>query len=116
MSRTLELARSFADAAEAYERGRPGWPEEALAHLVTGLDCHDLGEPLHERPRQLAGAGGEIDDASSGTELERGRGPAQRLGRVLRPRVVVLGRDPPEASREPAIQHRQPRRRLGGAA
>ena len=32
-----ELAGSFGGAADAYERGRPGWPEEAVAHLVAQL-------------------------------------------------------------------------------
>ena len=32
-----ELAYSFGDAAEDYERGRPGWPAEAVDHLVAQL-------------------------------------------------------------------------------
>jgi SAM-dependent methyltransferase len=34
---SAELARSFGDAAEDYERGRPGWPEEAIDHLAVAL-------------------------------------------------------------------------------
>jgi SAM-dependent methyltransferase len=59
VSRTLELARSFADVAEAYERGRPGWPGEALAFLVRelGLRPHasvlDLGACTGKLTRHL---------------------------------------------------------------
>lgn len=32
-----ELVHSFAGAADEYERGRPGWPEEAIAHVGAEL-------------------------------------------------------------------------------
>lgn len=35
---SAELARSFGSAADVYERGRPGWPAEALAWLTKELE------------------------------------------------------------------------------
>jgi ubiquinone/menaquinone biosynthesis C-methylase UbiE len=34
---SADLARSFGGAADDYERGRPGWPEEAITHLTARL-------------------------------------------------------------------------------
>ena len=45
-------ALSFAGVADAYERSRPGYPEEAVAWLLAGDDGHDR-EP--QRVVELAG-------------------------------------------------------------
>jgi ubiquinone/menaquinone biosynthesis C-methylase UbiE len=54
------LASSFGDAADDYERGRPGWPEEAVGHLVAQLGLEpkasvlDLGAGTGKLTRMLA--------------------------------------------------------------
>ena len=54
-----ELAGSFGWAADDYERGRPGWPEEAVAHLAArlGLELQasvlDLGAGTGKLTRML---------------------------------------------------------------
>src|SRR5829696_2560589 len=54
-------ARSFDAAAAAYERGRPGWPREAVEiaarrlGLDRGADVLDLAAGTGKLTRQLAG-------------------------------------------------------------
>ncbi|MFG2075518.1 Methyltransferase domain-containing protein [Nonomuraea maritima] len=55
-------ATSFGAAADVYERGRPGYPPEAIAWLVPG-DARrvlDLGAGTGKLTRQLAGAGFDV--------------------------------------------------------
>jgi SAM-dependent methyltransferase len=55
-----ELACSFGGAADDYERGRPGWPEAAIGHLVAQLGLEpeasvlDLGAGTGKLTRMLA--------------------------------------------------------------
>jgi SAM-dependent methyltransferase len=55
-------ATSFALVADAYERGRPGYPEEAVRWLVgeTPCDVVDLGAGTGKLTRQLVAAGHRV--------------------------------------------------------
>jgi SAM-dependent methyltransferase len=55
-------APSFARAAEAYERARPGYAPEAVAHLVERLGhvILDLGAGTGKLARQLAACGVDV--------------------------------------------------------
>jgi SAM-dependent methyltransferase len=55
-------AESFADVADAYERGRPGYPEEALLWLAgdVPVDVVDLGAGTGKLTRGLAALGHRV--------------------------------------------------------
>ena len=57
-----EQASSFGQAAQAYERGRPGYPEAALDWLLPAgaVDVVDLGAGTGKLTRQLVGRGLQV--------------------------------------------------------
>ena len=53
----------------------------------------------HQRPRQLAGAGAEVEHRRLVGQAELGDDPVEQLGRPLRPAQLVLARGAPERVR-----------------
>jgi SAM-dependent methyltransferase len=78
-------AASFGAAAATYDRGRPGYPEEAVAWLVPpgARRVLDLGAGTGQLTRQLAARGLEV------TAVEPSEGMRDQLARSL-PSVRVL--------------------------
>ena len=63
MSDVNPMALPFADQAEQYELGRPGWPEDAIAGLIERLDAHtvlDLAAGTGKLTRVLAAHADEV--------------------------------------------------------
>jgi len=58
----LDRASSFADVADAYERSRPGYPDDAVRWLVGAepLDVVDLGAGTGKLTRSLAALGHRV--------------------------------------------------------
>ncbi len=81
-----EQAGSFGLAAGTYDRGRPGYPEEAVAWLVPpgARRVLDLGAGTGQLTRQLAARGLEV------VAVEPSDGMREQLARSL-PSVPVLG-------------------------
>jgi SAM-dependent methyltransferase len=81
-----EQAGSFGLAAETYERGRPGYPEEAVAWLIPAgaRRVLDLGAGTGQLTRQLAARGLDV------VAVEPSGRMREQLARSL-PSVPVLG-------------------------
>lgn len=84
-------AAGFGSAAEAYERGRPGYPPEAIAWLAERLDLRpgrtvvDLGAGTGKLTRQLAATGARViavepvDEMRAFIEVEALAGTAEAI-------------------------------------
>jgi SAM-dependent methyltransferase len=84
-------AAGFGSAAEAYERGRPGYPPEAIAWLAERLDLRpgrtvvDLGAGTGKLSRLLAGTGARViavepvDEMRAFIEVEALAGTAEAI-------------------------------------
>ena len=87
------------------ERDRLGGPLERTyvldlrAHLGDRLDCDHLRTARREQPRQLAGAGGEVDHRAARPEVEALHEPFDRGGRIVGPSTLVRVGGEPEAPR-----------------
>ena len=66
-----ERASSFGAVAEAYERARPGYPEEAVRWLAgePPRDVLDLGAGTGKLTRQLAAAGHRVTAVDPSPEM-----------------------------------------------
>ena len=106
------LVRQRHALGEAGQRASRGHcPLELRPHLVNGLDGEDRRTRRDEHPRQLAGAGGEIDRGRAWSETELLREPVDGSVRVVGPGALVArGRraEPPQDRRVNA--HRFSRR------
>ncbi|MBI3723328.1 class I SAM-dependent methyltransferase [bacterium] len=84
-------ARGFGQAGDSYERGRPGYPEAAVALLVRALGIAessvvlDLGAGTGKLTAQLAPSGARI------VALEPVPGMREKLAARSLPRVSVVG-------------------------
>jgi SAM-dependent methyltransferase len=83
--RRRERATSFGAVADAYERGRPPYPPEAIDWLLPGGAAHvlDLGAGTGKLTRQLTGRGLDV------TAVEPLEGMREQLRRAV-PGVRVL--------------------------
>ena len=73
--------------------------EQVLAHLVDRLDGDHAGAERDERARQLAGAGGEIEDIAAGSDLEALGEPCHRRLGIAGPAALVCVRGRREPTR-----------------
>ena len=75
------------------------------AHRVAGLDGDDGRSERDELPRQLARAGGEVENTPPRSDADPVGEPAQRVVGVRRPRALVLLGDRLEAEAVEILRH-----------
>jgi len=98
-------ARSFGQVADTYDRGRPGWPPEAIAWLLgpEPLDVLDLGAGTGKLTEALLGAGHRVTaiEPSAGmrevlaARLDATTASDGRAGTEPRSEAPVSGADAP---------------------
>src|SRR5262249_40289729 len=74
-------------------------PEKVLPHLVDRLDRDHAGAEGNERARQLARAGGKVEDVATRLEPETLGDPRHRLLGIARPTPLVRVGGSPETPR-----------------
>ena len=97
VSRTVGQRQTLGRSLERLDPGDD--LEELRTHLRHRLDCDHACTGRRQKPRQLPGAGSDIDDGPPRPEPGPLGEPLDRLDRVRRPRALIDVRPGAEAGR-----------------